>query len=71
MLFWQSAGEATCSQSSAIPWTAAAAATVSISKMCMRGRSPLSVAKMIAPLSESDLFMLHIKLIGLHIVVRV
>lgn len=46
-------------------------AAVSILKMCARGRSPLSVAKMIALLSGSDLFMLRIKLIGLHIVVRV
>ena len=45
----------------------------SLLEMCLEEEDvpPLSVAEMIAALSGSDLFMLRIKLIGLHIAVRV
>lgn len=65
-VYWQSADAATClppSRHNPIPPT-----TVSILES--RGRCPLSAAEMIARLSGCDLFMLPIKLISPHIVVK-
>lgn len=64
-VYWQTADEATClpqSRHNPIPST-----TVSILESC---RCPLSAAEMITLLSGCDLFMLPIKLISPHIVVK-
>lgn len=65
-VYWQTADGATClppSRHNPIPST-----TVSILESCRR--RPLSAAEMIAGLSGCDLFMLPIKLISPHIVVK-